>query len=121
MFTYPLLFVDIVNAVVGKRNVITGVFFQFFSQIQHAELVNERIVRILFLFSLNGQLQFGTPGFDTMMVEKLNLVDDILGQRLAVPLFIKNFISFHNIGTHLLDLCNTGTQANTKNVRGNMT
>jgi hypothetical protein len=29
-------------------------------------------------------------------------------------------ISFHNVGTHLLDLRNTATQANTKNVRGNM-
>jgi hypothetical protein len=50
-----------------------------------------------------------------------DLVDDILGQRLAVPLFIKFSISFHNIGTHLLDLRNTAMQANTKNVRGNMT
>ncbi len=97
------------------------VFFQFISQIRQAELVNECIVRIPFLFSLNGQLRFGTPAFDTMTVEKLNLVHDILGQRLAIPLFIKFSISFHNVGTHLLDLCNMVTQANTKNVRGNMT
>jgi hypothetical protein len=115
-----LLFADIINAVVVKRNVITVVFFQFFSQIRQAELVNECVVRIPFLFSLNGQLQFGTPAFDTMTVEKLNLVHDILGQRLAIPFFIKFSISFHNVGTHLLDLCNTATQANTKNVRGNM-
>ncbi len=121
MFSYPLLFVNIVNAGIVKHNVITVVFFQFFSQIRQAELINECIVRIPFLFSLNGQLQFGTPAFNMMMVEKLNLVDDILGQRLAVPLFIKFSISFHNAGTHLLDLCNTATQANTKNVRGNMT
>jgi hypothetical protein len=104
MFSYPLLFVDIVNAVVVKLNVITVVFFQFFTRIRQAKLVNECIVRISFLFSLNGQLQFGTPAFDTMTVEKLNLVDDILGQRLAVPLFIKFSISFHHVGTHLLDL-----------------
>jgi hypothetical protein len=121
MFSYPLLFIDIVNAVVVKRNVITVVFFQFFSQIQQAELINECVVRIPFLFSLKGQLQFGTPAFNTMTVEKLNLVDDILGQRLAVPLFIKFSISLHNVGTHLLDLCNTAAQANTKNDRGNMT
>jgi hypothetical protein len=121
MLSYPLLFVDIVNAVVVKHNVITVVFFLFFSQIGQAELVNECVVRIPLLFSLNGQLQFGTPAFNTMMVEKLNLVDDILGQRLAVPLFIKFTISFHNVGTHLLDLCNMAMQANTNNVRGNMT
>jgi hypothetical protein len=121
MFSYPLLFVDIVNAVIVKCNVITVVFFLFFSQIRQAELVNEWIVWIPLLFSLNGQLQFRTLAFDTMTVEKLNLVHDILGQRLAIPLFIKFSISFHNVGTHLFDLCNTATQANTKNVRGNMT
>jgi hypothetical protein len=121
MFSYPLLFVDIVNAVIVKLNVITVMFFRFFSQIQQADLVNECVVRIPFLFSKDGQLQFGTPAFDTMAVEKLNLVDDILGKRLAIPLFIKLSISFHNIGTHLLDLCNTVTQANMNNARGNMT
>jgi hypothetical protein len=120
VFSYPLLFVDIVNAVVVKRNFITVVYFRFFSQIRQLELINECIVWIPFLFSLNDQLQFGTPAFDTMAVEKLNLVDDILGQRLAVPLFVKFSISFHNVGTHLLDLRNMVTQANTKNVRGNM-
>ncbi len=55
------------------------------------------------------------------MVEKLDFVDDILGQRLAVPLLLKFSISFNNVGGHLLDLCNTATQANTKNVRGNNT
>jgi hypothetical protein len=120
MFSYPLLFVNIVNAFIVKLNVITIVFFQFFTQIRQAKLVNECIVRMSFLFSLNGQLQFGTPAFDMMTVEKLNLVDDILGQRLAVPLFIKFPISVYHIRTHLLDLCNTTRQANKKNFRGNM-
>ncbi len=56
-----------------------------------------------------------------MTVEKLDFVDDILGQRLAVPLLAKFSISFNNVGGHLLDLCNTATQVNTKNVRGNNT
>ena len=46
--------------------------------------------------------------FDTMTVEKLDFVDDILGQGLAVPLFIKFSISFNSLGGHLLDLCSSG-------------
>ncbi len=121
MFSNPLLFVVIVAAVIVKVNVITVVFLRFFSQIRQVEFVNQCVVRISFLLLLNGQLQFGTPTFDTMTVEKLDFVDDILGQRLAVPLLVKFFISFNNIGGHLLDLCNTATQANMKNVRGNNT
>jgi hypothetical protein len=103
MFSNPLLFVVIVAAVMVTVNVITVVFLQFFSQIQQVEFVNQCVVRIPFLLLLNGQLQFGTPTFDTMMVEKLDFVDDILGQRLAVPLLVKYSISFNNVGGHLLD------------------
>jgi hypothetical protein len=49
-----------------------------------------------------------------MTVEKLDFVDDILGQRLAVPLLVKFSISFNNVGGHLLDLRNAATQANTR-------
>jgi hypothetical protein len=121
MFSNPLLFVVIDAAVMVKVNLITVVFLRFFSQIQQVEFINQCIVQILFLLLLNGQLQFGTLTFDTITVEKLDFVDDILGQRLAVPLPVKFPISFNNIGGHLLDLCNTATQANMKNVRGNNT
>jgi hypothetical protein len=121
MFSNPLLFVMIVAAIMVKVNVIAVVYFQFFSQIRQVKFVNQCIVRIPFLLLLNGQLQFGTPTFNMMMVEKLDFVDDILGQRLAVPLLVKFSISLNNVGGHLLDLCNTATQANLKNVRGNNT
>jgi hypothetical protein len=94
MFSNPLLFVVIVAAVMVKVNLITIVFLRFFSQIQQVKFVNQCVVRILFLLLLNGQLQFGTPTFDTMTVEKLDFVDDILGQRLAVPLLVKFSIFF---------------------------
>jgi hypothetical protein len=61
-------------------------------------LSNQCIVRIPFLLLLNSQLQFGTRTFDTMMVEKLDFADDILGQRLAIPLLVKFSISFNNVG-----------------------
>ncbi len=121
MFSNPLLFVVIVAAVMVKNNLITVVFLRFFSQIRKVKFVDQCVVLIPFLLLLNGKLQFGTPTFDTMTVEKLDFVDDILGRRLAVPLLVKFSISFNNVGGHLLDLRNTGTQANTKNGRGNNT
>jgi hypothetical protein len=121
MFSNPLLFVVIVAAVMVKVNIITVMFLRFFSQIRQVGFINQCIVWIPFLLLLNGQLLFGTPTFDTMTVEKLDFIDDILGQRLAVPLPVKLSISFNNVGGHLLDLCNTATQANTKNGRGNNT
>jgi hypothetical protein len=114
MFSNPLLFVMIVAAVMVKFNVITVMFLRFFSRIRQGKFVNQCVVRIPFLLFLNGQLQLGTPTFDTMTVEKLDFIDDILGQRLAVLLFVKFSISFNNVGGHLLDLCNTTMQANTK-------
>ncbi len=94
MFNNLLLFVVIIAAVMVKVNIITVMFLQFFSQTQQVEFVNQCVLLIPFLLLLNGQLQFGTPTFDMMKVEKLDFVDDILGLRLAVLLLVIFSISF---------------------------